>query len=96
MFSNDARWDRHTPEQDRDEEKIDVGVIFREGKMHPRSFVWRRQRYTIKEVTYHWTEARGDEMLYFFSVTDGTNLYQIYLNNKYMHWRLKRSCPIEE
>jgi len=96
MFSSDARWDRHTPDQSREEDKIDVGVIFRHGKMTPKSFIWRRQKYSIKEVTYHWTEDRGGEVLHYFSVTDGVNLYQIYLNNKHMCWRLKRVSPIEE
>jgi len=96
MFNNDARWDRHTPDQTRDEEGIDVGVIFRQGKVIPKSFIWRRQKYSIKEVTFHWTENRGGEILYFFSVTDGVNLYQIYLNNKHMCWRLKHVSPIDE
>jgi hypothetical protein len=95
MFSNDARWDRHTPDQTREEDQIDVGVIFRRGKIIPKSFIWRRRTYQVKEVTYHWTENRGGETLYFFSVTDGVNLYQIYLNNRHMCWRLKRSCPID-
>ena len=35
MFSSDSRWDRHTPEQARHEEVIDVGVLFKGGKVIP-------------------------------------------------------------
>ncbi len=95
MFTNDSRWDRHTPEQSHDEAVIDVGVIFKNGKMLPKTFVWQNRKYHIKEITYQWKETRGNEVLHFFTVTDGGNLFRIYLNNKYMHWRLATSCSAE-
>jgi len=95
MFSNDSRWDRHTPEQERDESPIDVGVIFKGGKAFPKSFIWQKQKYQIKDITYHWAETRGAEVLHFYTVTDGTNLYKIYFNTKHLVWRLVKVCPIE-
>ena len=94
MFSNDSRWDRHTPEQNRKEEPIDVAVVFKGGKAYPKSFKRGSRKYVISEVTYHWEEKRGGDLLHFFTVTDQVNLYQIYLNTRYLHWRLTRSCPL--
>jgi len=91
-FNNDSRWDRHLPHQEREADLIDVGVIFKRGKILPRSFIWKKRKYLIEEITYHWEEKRGGEILHFFTVTDGTNVYQIYLNNKYMHWKLEKVC----
>jgi len=95
MFSSDSRWDRHTPEQGRQEDIIDVAAVFKKGKAAPTSFVWNQRRYTVKEVTYHWREKRGSDFLHFYTVTDRANLYTIYLNTRYLHWRLVGTCPIE-
>ena len=93
MFTPDSRWDRHLPHQSHQEEPIEVGVIFKEGKLLPKWFTRNGRKYSIKEITYQWQDHRGNESLYFFSVSDGANLYQIYLNNRYLHWRLAKVCP---
>lgn len=95
MFSNDSRWDRHTPDQLRKEEPIDVSVIFEQGNIVPRQFVWHGRKYTVKEITYQWRERRGDQQLIYFTLSDGVNIYKIYFNNKYLHWRMVDTCPIE-
>jgi len=95
MFSSDSRWDRHTPEQNRSEEQIDVVVVFKGGKTCPQSFVWRGRRYQVTEVTYHWEEKRGANLFHFYTVTDGTNLYKLYLNTRYLYWRMVDSCPLQ-
>ena len=95
MFSSDSRWDRHTPEQSYYEDPIDVGAIFVKGRLLPQTFVWKQRKYIIKKVTYHWEESRGGQMLHYFTVTDHINLYYIYLNSRYMYWRLTKACPIE-
>jgi len=94
MFSNDSRWDRHTPEQNRKEEPIDIVVVFKGGKVLPSSFLWNGRKYVINQVTYHWEEQRGNDLLHFYTVTDRANLYQIYLNTRHLYWRLTRSCPL--
>ena len=95
MFNSDSRWDRHTPEQDRDEDVIDVAVVFKNGKTIPKSFVWKKRRYDVKEVTYHWEERRGGDLLHFYTVTDRANLYKIYLNARYLSWRIASACPLD-
>lgn len=94
MFSKDARWDRHTPEQSRNEDVIDVGVIFSKGKIVPKTFVWKARKYYIEKMTYQWEEKRGGQTLQYFAVTDQTNVYYIYFNSRRMFWRLDRVCPI--
>ena len=95
MFNSNSRWDRSFPNDEHETgEPIEVGVVFRQGKLIPTCFVYQGRKYKVKEVTYHWQEQRGNEALHFFTVTDGSNLYQIHLNSKYMYWRLDRQCPL--
>lgn len=94
MFTNDSRWDRHLPANVREAKLIDVGVIFAKGKVTPQCFVMDRRKVHIKDVTYQWDETHGGEKLHYFSVTDGVNLYKIFLNPRYMHWRLEQTCPL--
>ncbi len=93
MFTPDSRWDRHLPHQSHQEDPIEVGVIFKKGKLIPQWFIWHDRRCAITEITYQWQDQRGGELLHFFSVSDGVNIYQIYLNNKYLHWRLTKVSP---
>lgn len=95
MFSSDSRWDRHTPDKSYDEQPIDVGAVFLKGKMSPQNFVWKNRKYLIKEITYEWKESRGNQLLHYFSVSDGSNLYLVYFNAQHVCWRLTKVCPLE-
>lgn len=96
MFSNDARWDRHLPSDVRESDVIEVGALFRGGRILPCMFVWQKRRYKIKEITCFWKEKNGTDELYHFSVTDGINLYYIALNARYMSWRLLKVAVLSE
>lgn len=88
MFSKDARWDRHLPTNEIEQDKIDVAAIFKNGLINPTCFVWKKRKYNINQTTYTWQEKKGDEVFHYFSVTDGISLYHICLNSKFMNWRL--------
>jgi len=94
-FNLHARWDRHIPETEEyhpDElnERIQVFAWFRNGKIIPRVFIWRDKKYRIKEITYNWQEKQGREVINYFSVSTGLDLYQISFNNTTLDWRINR------
>ena len=86
MFSNDSRWDRHLPHDVLEEDVIEVGAVFRGGEVIPRCFIWKESKYHIQEVTYHWQDKRGGDVLHFFSVSDGVNLYLIHVYGNQSEW----------
>ena len=90
MFSNESRWDRHLPHQERCDEAISVGAVFQGGRVYPKFFIWRYNRYSVDKVDYRWEERRGAGFLHFFTVTAQSNIYQIYFNSVKMHWRLNK------
>ncbi|MFH1507167.1 MAG: hypothetical protein ABIG46_01890 [Candidatus Omnitrophota bacterium] len=94
-FNPKARWDRHIPETDDHQpdelnERIQVLAWFKNSKLIPRYFVWNNQKYRIREVTYNWQEKQGSQVINCFSVSTGTNLYQISFNNITLGWRINR------
>ena len=97
-FNPRARWDRHIPETEESEahnprnlnERIDCLAWFRSGKIQPCSFVWNNKEYKIKKVNYNWQERRGQELISYFSVNTGGDLYQISFNNATYSWRLDK------
>ena len=95
-FSPKARWDRRIPTQENQEEPdnlnkpIETAAWFRQGKIHPKLFIWNGKEYKIKEVTYRWQERRGAELISNFTVSTGTNLYQISFNNTTLGWRIDK------
>jgi len=71
-------------------EIIKVGVVFRGDKICPAWFIWEGRKYMIKEVNYVWEDRRGRERLRCFSVTDGTNNYELSFNAERMIWVLNK------
>ncbi|MBM3252617.1 MAG: hypothetical protein FJZ11_07575 [Candidatus Omnitrophica bacterium] len=92
MFNPRARWDRELPNSSNDllNEIISVSVFFEKGKIIPQSFVWRKNLYQIKQITYFWQERQGSELVSFFSVDTGTDIYQLSFNNNSFGWRLDK------
>jgi len=95
-FSPKARWDRHIPE-DSDvaapgclNEKINCLALFKAAKIQPQKFTWRNRDYEIKTINYNWQERRGQEIINYFSVSTGTDAYQISFNNTSFGWRLDK------
>ncbi len=95
-FNPKARWDRHIPEQNHAiqeqdlNEKIQVLAWFRSGKIIPCEFIWNNKEYRIKQVTYSWQERSGGDIITYFSVSTGNDLYQISFNNTAFGWRLDK------
>jgi hypothetical protein len=56
----------------------------------PRSFVWRKNLYQIKQITYFWQERQGRDIISFFSVDTGCDIYQLSFNNTSFGWRLDK------
>jgi hypothetical protein len=95
-FNPKSRWDRHIPETQEDRnpselnERIEVFAWFRNGKIQPTIFIWNNKEYKIKNITYSWQERRGKELINYFSVNTGTDLYQISFNNTTFSWRIDK------
>ncbi len=71
------------------EESIQVGAIFGNiKKIKPVWFIWNKNRYNIKDVTYSWMSKEGKDTIYFFSVTDGNALYELSYNASNLVWKL--------
>ncbi len=96
-FNPKARWDRHIP-QDPDasfnpseiNEKIQVLADFKDAKIYPRLFTWKNKDYKISEITYNWQEHCGREIINYFSVSTGVDLYQISFSNTTFSWHINK------
>jgi len=94
-FNPKARWDRHLPAgrqgiPDTQElnERIQVFAWFRKGRCEPRLFVWNGKTYKIKNVTYHWQERQGQELIHCFSVNTDLDLYEISFHTLSLCWHM--------
>jgi len=92
MFNPSARWNRDLPQNQSDllNEIISVSVFFDKGKIIPQSFIWRKNLHQIKQITYFWQERQGVELVSFFSVDTGVDIYQLSFNNTSFGWRLDK------
>ncbi len=89
---HNRRADLNLPHDNPEElnEKIEVFAWFRNAKIYPRMFVWNQRRYRVQSVTYNWQERRGQEILHYFSVACGDDLYQISFNNTTFGWQIDK------
>ena len=95
-FNPKARWDRRIPAETNSQdhqainEKIEVLAWFKNAKAYPRRFIWNHKGYKIKNIAYNWQERRGSELISYFSVDTGSDLYQISFNNTTYGWRIDK------
>jgi hypothetical protein len=70
-------------------EKVKVGVVFKNGGVSPKWFFYRGRKISIKEVTYSWKKKEGETIFLHFSVTDGVNLYDLSFEPEGLSWNLE-------
>jgi hypothetical protein len=90
MFNPQARWDRHLPGDDsRGVEAVEVVARFQRGRIVPLYFVLKDNRFDISRINYSWTERKGRERVFYFSVSDKSDNYCLLLDVEAMSWRLR-------
>ncbi len=97
-FNPKSRWDKHIPQVEETDnhneeslnERIEVLARFKNGKIQPLAFFWNNKEYKIKNITYNWQERRGQEVISYFSVNTGADLYQVSFNNSTFNWHLNK------
>lgn len=73
------------------QESIDVGVVFPRGKRPvPKWFYWGGRKHNIARVAMSWKSKQGETPLLLFSVSDGTDVYEIRLNQGTLEWTLEK------
>lgn len=73
------------------DEPLQVGAVFKDGRVLPRWFLWGGVRRDVSAVNLVWTDREGERTLRRFSVSAGGNLYQLRLDQKSMEWRLEKA-----
>ncbi|UCF29949.1 MAG: hypothetical protein JSV26_07595 [bacterium] len=77
------------------QERVVVGAVFGAGgKMRPAWFIWRKRRYRISGITFSWSERRGSAILHHFTVTDGSDLYELVLDGEALTWYLEKVAQL--
>jgi hypothetical protein len=70
-------------------EPIRVAAVFVPGRqVRPVWFDWQRRKHTVLETTYCWKGKAGEDTLLYFSVSDGTALYELVYNTVDQGWTL--------
>jgi hypothetical protein len=68
---------------------IRVAAVFEPGRqIRPVWFDWRCRKHTVTEITYCWEGQAGEDALLYFSVSDGTALYELVYNTIDRIWML--------
>ncbi len=72
-------------------EPIEVLTWFRNGRMEPLRFRWRRRVVRVSRVTGDWTQKIGSERVHYFSVLgESTDSFELSFHSGTMAWRLTR------
>jgi|WetSurMetagenome_2_1015567.scaffolds.fasta_scaffold320930_2 hypothetical protein len=92
MFNPHARWDRRLPgDDDQGAENVEVVARFQKGKIIPLYFVLKENRVDISRINYAWLDKKGRERVFYFSVSDKSDNYCLFLDAEAMSWRLVTS-----
>ncbi|MCM8767237.1 MAG: hypothetical protein NC816_04155 [Candidatus Omnitrophica bacterium] len=71
-------------------ERIVAGVIFKNGSMKIKWFIWKNKKINIKKITYKWKTKTGEKNIYNFAVTDGINVFEISFSPEDLIWNLEK------
>ncbi|MCX7916788.1 MAG: hypothetical protein N2589_01475 [bacterium] len=71
-------------------EKIIVGVIFKNGSIKIKWFIWKNRKVNIKKITYIWKTKKGEKDIYNFAVTDGFEIFELSFIPKELIWYLEK------
>lgn len=71
-------------------EQIVVVAVFKNGRCLPYSFDWQGRRYKVDQINLEHQERRGDDLLFYFSVTSGGNSYELSFDSRHLVWSLDR------
>jgi hypothetical protein len=89
MFNPQTRWDRSLPGDSRqNNEAVEVIARFFKSRISPLCFFLKEKRCDIAQINYSWTERKGNAVIYYFSVSDKSDNYCLFLNAETMSWRL--------
>ena len=103
MFNQQARWDRKMPgdggstkvrrvasdcDGEGEWEYAEVLARFAKGRITPREFIVAGNRRAVERVNFAWTERRGNGLTYYFSVSDKSDSYRLWLDTETMSWRV--------
>ncbi|MDY6821409.1 MAG: hypothetical protein SVN78_07295 [Deferribacterota bacterium] len=69
-------------------EKILLCAIFDKNRVKPLWFYYSGRKIVIKEICYKWKEREGDNVIYKFTVTDGSSIYEIAYSLNTLQWYL--------
>jgi hypothetical protein len=68
--------------------KVRVGVVF-ENEPRPVWFSLHGEKVPVKDICYRWKERDGSFLIHKYTVTDGTNIFEIAFNTEDSCWYLE-------
>lgn len=71
-------------------ERIVVGVVFKNGKINIKWFIWKNRKINIERITYNWRTKKGEKNIYNFAVTDGVNIFELSFIPDDLIWNLEK------
>lgn len=71
-------------------EPVRVGAVFGNGSISPRWFIWKERKYPVERVSYAWHDRSGEELVCYFSVVAGADLYELSFYTRKMKWVLNK------
>lgn len=91
MFNHQARWDRELPH---DAAPAGAPIVatcrVENGSLTPDSFIWRGQTFPVTKINFRWKDKKGEEVLFYFSVSTPRGTYEIVFSRERLTWHLSR------
>lgn len=70
-------------------EPIEVLVKFGQKKVIPQFFKWREKTYKVEKLNLLHKENRGNEKVYYFSMSDNVNFFRLAFFTGDLSWKLE-------
>jgi len=71
------------------DEPIEILVKFLGKKVEPTLFKWRKKVYKVEKINLIHKGKKGNNMIYYFSVSDNTNFFRLAFFTKDLSWKIE-------
>lgn len=72
-------------------EPVAVAVVFSNGSVRPRYFLWNGKKIAVDSVSFMWRTMVGATHILHFTVTAQRTLYELVFDTKALVWKLEQA-----
>jgi len=70
-------------------DSLTVLSLYKNGNYEPKKLKWRGTSYTIESVNLRYPKRKGEQLFWYFDVSDSRNYWKLAFNTETLQWHVE-------